>query len=203
MTPLSTESSEVQELFDLIVACLPQAVQLNRAAFRLAGVKYANESDLISGDGAGYYGGRWNPPGIKAIYASLDPVTAIKENYQEFAKYGFKEMHIRPRVMAGVQLKVNCLLDLTDAKIRRKLGFRLDDLTQEDWHAIQSGGQESWTQVIGRGSRVAGFEGLLAPSAIHRFGKNVVIFPENLTSGSTVELMAKEELPPHSTDRRK
>jgi len=197
---LSTEPPEVQQLSDLIVKCLPLAVKLDTAAFRSAGVRYANEADLISGDGAGYYGGRWNPPGIRAIYASLDPVTATKESYQEFDRYGFRRNDIRPRVMAGIRLKLSHLLDLTDAKIRRRLDLRLDELMQEDWHGIQSGGDESWTQAIGRGCRAAGFEGLLAPSARNRDGKNVVIFPENLHAGSSVEPMARDELPPHPSD---
>lgn len=197
---MTAESPEVQELFDLIAETLPQAVRLDGAAFRSAGVKYANEGDLISGNGASYNGGRWNPPGIRAIYGSLDPVTAVKESYQEFIKYGFKDQKIRPRVMTGVRLKVKCLRDLTDPKIRRKLGFRLDELTQEDWQAIQNDGEESWTQAIGRGAYCAGFEGLLAPSARDRRGKNVVIFPENLAATSTAELMAKSELPPHPSD---
>ena len=102
--------------------------------------------------------------------------------------------------MAGVKLNVKRLLDLTDAGIRRKLGFRLDELTGEHWHAIQSGGEESWTQAIGRGALAAGFEGVLAPSARDRRGTNVVIFPDNLESTSSVELMAKDELPPHPSD---
>ena len=197
---MSSEPEEVQGLFDCIAGCLSRAVKLKASAFRSAGVKYASEDDLISGWGASYNGGRWNPPGVKAIYASLNPITAVKEVYQEFIKYGFKDHHIQPRVMAGVKLNVKCLLDLTDAGIRRKLGFRLDELTGEDWHAIQSGGEESWTQAIGRGAQLAGFEGLLAPSARDRNGTNVVIFPENLASTSTVELMAKDELPPHPSD---
>lgn len=197
---MSSEPEEVQDLFDRIAACGSRAVKLKASAFRSAGVKYANEGDLISGSGASYNGGRWNPPGVKAIYASLDPVTAVKESYQEFLKYGFKVQHIRPRVMAGVKLNVKCLLDLTDGGIRRKLDFSLGDLTGEDWHAIQSGGDESWTQAIGRGALLAGFEGLLAPSARDRNGKNVVIFPDNLASTSAVELMATDELPPHPWD---
>jgi RES domain-containing protein len=196
---LSKESPEVQELFDRILACLPLAVKLKATGFRSAGVKYANETDLISGDGAGYYGGRWNPPGIRAVYMSLDPVTATKESYQELAKFGFKDS-IKPRVMAGAKLKLRRLLDLTDAKVRRKLRFRLDELTREDWHAIQSGGVESWTQAIGRGCRLAGFEGVIAPSARYRGGKTVVAFPDNLGKGSSIELMLKEELPPHPSD---
>ena len=116
---------------------------------------------------------------------------------QEFIKYGFRDQQIRPRVMAGMKLNVKRLLDLTDAGIRRKLGFRLGELTGEDWHAVQSGGEESWTQAIGRGALLAGFEGLLVPSARDRHGTNVVIFPNNLASTSSAELMAKDELPPH------
>jgi len=194
---LGRESPEVQGLFDLIAECLPLAIGLDATVFRSAGVKYANERDFISGEGAGYNGGRWNRPGIKAVYASLDLVTAAKESFQEFAKYGFKITYIQPRVMAGARVKVHRLLDLSDAKIRRKLGFRLDELTREDWAAIQSGGEESWTQAIGRGCRVTGFEGLLAPSARHRPGKNVVVFPDKLDSDSSVELIAQDELPPH------
>ncbi len=197
---MSSEPEEVQYLFDRIASCLSRAVKLKAGAFRSAGIKYANEGDLISGSGASYNGGRWNPPGVKAIYASLDPVTAVKESYQEFIKYGFKVQHIRPRVMAGVKLNVNCLLDLTNAGIRRTLGFRLDELTGEYWHAIQTNGKESWTQAIGRGALLAGFEGLLAPSARDRHGTNVVIFPDNLVSASAAKLMAKDELPPHPSD---
>ena len=197
---MNAESPEVQELFDLIAACLPKAVKLNATAFRSVGVKYANQKDIISGHGASYNGGRWNPPGVMAIYASLDLLTAVKESYQEFVKFGFKDQCIRPRVMAGIKLKVKRLFDLTDARIRRKIGFRLDDLTQEDWYAIQIGGEESWTQAIGRGALLAGFEGLLAPSASHRLGKNVVIFRDNLAPTSTVELMSQKELPPHPSD---
>jgi RES domain-containing protein len=179
---------------------MPLAAKLNASAFRSAGVKYANEGDLISGNGASYNGGRWNPPGVRAIYASLDPVTAVKESYQEFLKYGFKASNIRPRVMAGIRLNVKRLLDVTDARIRRRLGFTLAELTGEDWHSIQSAGDESWTQAIGRGARLAGFEGLLAPSARERNGKNVVVFPENLARTSTVDLMARDELPPRPSD---
>ena len=194
------ESPEVQELFDRILDCLPLALKLTAVGLRSAGVKYANESDLTSGDGAGYYGGRWNPPGIKAVYMSLDPITATKESYQEFTKFGFETNSIRPRVIVGVKLKLRRLLDLTDARVRRRLGFRLDELMEEDWHSIQCAGDESWTQAIGRGCRSAGFEGLIVHSARNRRGKNVVAFPDKLDKGSVIELLAKEELPPHPSD---
>ena len=197
---MARESPEVQDLFDRIARCLPQAIPLNAAIFRSAGVKYANEADFVSGEGAGYYGGRWNPPPIKAVYGSLDPVTAVRESYQEFIKCGFKNAAIRPRVLAGVKLKIHRLLDLTNAKIRRKLGFRLEDLINEDWRAIQSSGEESWTQAIGRGCLLAGFEGLLAPSAQHRGGRNIILFPGKLDVDSHIEPISPDELPPHPSE---
>lgn len=197
---MSSEPKEIRDLFFRIENCLPHAVRLKANGFRFAAVKYANEVDLISGDGASSNGGRWNRPGIRAIYVSLDPRTAVEESYQEFLKYGFKVKDIRPRVIAGVKLNVRHLLDLTDDKIRRALGFSLADLMDEDWHAIQSAGEESWTQAIGRGALRAGFEGLIAPSARIRKGNNVVIFPANLARASSIEILAKDELPPHPSD---
>jgi len=102
---LGKEFLKVSELLDRIRDCLPRAVKLAETGFRSAGVRYANESDFVSGDGAAYYGGRWNPPGMKAVYMSLDPFTATKESYQEFAKFGFKD-NIKPRVLAGARLKL-------------------------------------------------------------------------------------------------
>ena len=194
---MASEAEEVQDLFDRISGCLPRAVEFRSCVFRSAGVRYANEDDLTSGIGASDRGGRWNPRGVRAVYYCLSPETAVKESYQEFLAYGFLKEQIRPRVLAGLAVNVKRLLDLTDTGNRRRLGFRLDELVGEDWRAIQSGGEESWTQAIGRGAMLAGFEGLLAPSARDRGGTVVVIFPGKLEPTSTVEPMAKEDLPPH------
>jgi hypothetical protein len=71
-------------------------------------------------------------------------------------------------------------------------------LLDEDWLAIQQGGQESWTQAIGRGAFEAGFEGLIVPSARDRpNGENLVIFPTNLRRGSRIDVIGKEDLPAH------
>ncbi len=195
---MGKEAPEVQRLFDRIKDCLTKAAEFNDVIYRSCGVKYANERDFISGAGAAYVEGRWNPRGIRAVYGSLDLITATKESYQNLAEAGFRSKNIRPRVMAGATIKARLLLDLTDSKIRRKLGFGLDDLLDEDWQGIQDGGEESWTQAIGRGCRDVGFEGLIAPSARNRpQGKNLVVFPDKLAKGSTCKVIAKEDLPPH------
>ena len=91
------------------------------SAWRIVQSHWAERA--FDGEGARLYGGRWNPPGVKAIYASSDPVTAVRESYQEFMKYGFSQQDIKPRVMAGIELQLDCLLDLSETKIRRKIGF--------------------------------------------------------------------------------
>lgn len=197
---MTAEAQEVQHLFDLIAECLPKAITFRDSAFRSAGVKYANETDLTSGSGASFYGGRWNPPRIAAVYASLDLNTAFEESFQEFRRYGFAPSSIQPRVFAGLSIDVQVLLDLTSAPIRRKLGFTLTELLSEDWHAIQFQGDESWTQAIGRGAVKCGFEGLLVPSSQRRKGQNIVVFPTNLRPGSTLRPMKREQLPPHPSD---
>lgn len=195
---MRSESPEVQSLFDQLEACLSKAVGLDDVIYRSCGVKYANEMDFISGEGAAFFGGRWNPPGVRAVYGSLDVITATKESYQNLTDAGFGKKNIRPRVMAGAAIKVKKLLDLTNHRIRSKLGFDLDELLNEDWKGIQNNGQESWTQAIGRGTRKVGYEGLIAPSARNRpKGRNVVIFPDRLCKGSFCEIIAKEDLPPH------
>jgi hypothetical protein len=73
----------------------------------------------------------------------------------------------------------------------------LEKILSEDWQAIQANGKKSRTQMVGEGAKIAGFEGLLAPSARHREGKNLVVFPENLLRISKLSPMEERDLPPH------
>lgn len=142
----------VQELLDAIASCLPDAVALDDVAYRSAGMKYANAHDFLSGAGAAVHGGRWNPRGIETAYASRSLDTAVKEAYQNILGFGFPASSIRPRVLAGAEITLQTVLDLTDRTSRRRLGFTLKQLVEEDWLGIQEEGEESWTQTIGRGA---------------------------------------------------
>jgi len=192
------EAEGVPELFAAIAACLPKAAAFNGIVMRSSTVRYANEHDFLSGDGAAAVGGRWNRRGIKAVYASLSPVTAAREAYQGFEAFGFATDLVRPRIFCGAAVQLQAVLALTDRGIRRRLGFTLEELLDEDWVTIQDEGDESWTQAIGRGAHLAGFEAVLAPSARDRpDGRNLIIFPERIRAGSKVEILGKNELPPH------
>ncbi len=191
----SADPPEVIELFETIAALYPGAGGFDGQIVRSVAMKYATKKDFFSGAGAAKWGGRWNPVGIEAIYASLDPITAAHEAYQNFASYGFPLTTIEPRVTAGGKIALDKVLDLVDAKVCSKLGFTKKELVEEDWKAIQAGGEESWTQAIGRGARMAGFQALIVPSARHKPGKNIVVFEENLGEGVDIVIFAADQLP--------
>lgn len=128
----------------------------------------------------------------------LEVAAKAKESYQNFLAYGFSRQMILPRIFIGAHVNLHILLDLTSRSVLKRLGFTTGDLISEDWRAIQSSGEESWTQAIGRGCFLAGFEGMLVHSAHNApKGRNLVYFPENLKKISSVELLGKDQLPKH------
>ena len=190
-----TDAPDVLELFDTIKTLLPEAISFDDVVVRSVPVEFANSKDFFSGEGAARGGGRWNRRGLRAIYASLDVMTATEEAFQNFIDYGFPMTSIRPRVTAGARVSLSHVLDLTDLSILDKLGYTLNELIEEDWKELQNAGEESWTQVIGRGCCQAGFEAIIVPSARRTEGKNIVLFPDELAETSTIEILGSEELP--------
>jgi RES domain-containing protein len=55
--------ADLQKLRKKLAALHATPRSMKSVAFRSAGTKYANETDLVSGSGAVYHGGRWNPSG--------------------------------------------------------------------------------------------------------------------------------------------
>ena len=68
-------------------------------AWRLNKKRYANTWD--SGEGAFRYGGRWNSKGVRAVYCSIDPATAVLE----LAVHdGFETLDEVPHVLTAVDI---------------------------------------------------------------------------------------------------
>lgn len=65
-------------------------------AWRLDETRFAATWD--SGEGAFRFGGRWNSRGVRAVYASLDPATAILE---VAVHKGFKALDTVPHVLTS------------------------------------------------------------------------------------------------------
>ena len=164
-------------------------------AFRSTSPAYANSRDLLSGEGVRRYGGRWNPPGLAAVYASATPEIALAEALAQFRRYGIPDRDAMPRVLVAIEARLDRVLDLTDGQVRRALRVSRRRMAGEDWRGLQARGQEAVTQAIGRLASEAGVEGLLAPSAAVPDGKNLVVFPAALRPGSRLAVARKEPAP--------
>jgi RES domain-containing protein len=68
-------------------------------AWRLDQAKYAASWD--SGEGAYLVGGRWNSKGVRAVYCSIDPATAILEIA---VQKGFKALDTVPHVLTAIDV---------------------------------------------------------------------------------------------------
>jgi len=68
-------------------------------AWRLDKAAYAAEWDR--GEGAYREGGRWNSKGIRAVYCSLDPATAILE---VAVHKGFRALDIVPHMLTSIEI---------------------------------------------------------------------------------------------------
>jgi RES domain-containing protein len=132
-----------------------------------------------SGAGAAGDGGRFNRPGVEALYLSEAPQTALEE-YRQGATI------TPPATLAAYKITLEEVADLSE-------GFDPDhwDPAWSEWDCkwrriarIDKNVPPSWKiadTVISSGLR-----GLLFPSLRHAGGTNLVLFPANLTSADSV-----------------
>lgn len=152
--------------------------------FRFQSVDFPKPKDVLSGDGAGWRGGRWNAPGIAALYGSTTDITALEECKANDRYYGVETKC--PRLLVAIEVQLIRVLDLTRPDIRRALDLTLTELAAEDWRKLLAAGNESLTQALGRAVAATQGSGLLARSAALRRGVNVVIFPDVQTADRLV-----------------
>jgi RES domain-containing protein len=161
--------------------------------FRSVSPRYAKPIDILSGYGSYRAGGRWNAPGIYAIYGSIEPGLAVDESFNFLLQnFGWQNRDIPPRVVVGIRASLRAVLDLTSPPNVLD-PQNLEDFLAEDWRKMNGDQKESRTQALGRAVADLG-EGILAPSRI-RTGKNLVIYPHSLRSGSRIDVLGKEDLP--------
>jgi len=178
--------------------CVPFTAPWSGTVFRSASVRYANRDDFLTGVGAKAAGARWNPPASFAtVYTSLSPDTATAEALAHHRHFHLPVENALPRVLAAVQVVLQRVLDLTDAKARKALRVSRETLLTEDWRGANAGGDEALTQAIGRLFWEGECEGLLVPSAADSNGITLIIFPGNLTPPDSYLLIVNRgHLPP-------
>ena len=132
-----------------------------------------------SGAGAAIDGGRFNRPGVEALYLSRSTQTALEE-YKQGASI------TPPATLAAYKITLAEVADLSQ-------GFdpNVWDDAWKDWHC-------TWRQVARIDKKVppswkladlvitAGMRGILFPSLRHAGGTNLVIFPANLVDDDHV-----------------
>lgn len=178
---------EAERLSRLIPRCLDRATVWSGTTFRSVTPKYAKSKDLVSGEGACRFGGRWNPPGsFPTVYLSLDMETAFAEFRAQWHRYGMTPEAALPRVFCAIEVDLRRLLDLCDGRTRQRLCVSRKRMTQERWLEKQEAGEEALAQAIGRIAFESNAEGLLVPSAAHPRGRNLIVFPDRLYKESRI-----------------
>jgi RES domain-containing protein len=132
--------------------------------FRNVGQPYANSHDALSTKGSFEYGGRYNvAKDFGVLYLSCDLHTCVGELERAARREGVEVAEKLPRTVMGIKVKLTKVLDLTDARVLRRLGLSRKILST-DWVKENNEGRDAPTQVIGRAAKNIGFEALLVPS---------------------------------------
>jgi RES domain-containing protein len=119
-------------------------------------------SSWSTGEGAYRGGGRWNSKGVRAIYCSLDPATAILEVAVHKA---FDVLDVEPHISS--QIAVN---DVAGARI-----VQADEIPNPNW--LRPGTPSKGQQAFGDGL-IAEHPIVLLPSVVSTHSWNVILRPD-------------------------
>jgi RES domain-containing protein len=125
----------------------------------------------LSGDGAASRGGRYNEPGMPALYMSEQFTTAIAEYEQDLG--------IRPGTLCAYHVDVTPIIDLCDEDVRAAAGVRPDEL-RCPWKKIafaDKGRPPTWE--IARSLFATGAAGVRVPSMQVTDGVNLILWRWN------------------------
>ena len=173
---------------------LPLGGKFSGVMYRASTPKYAKEADLLSGEGSRRHGGRWNPVGVKVIYASLTPETAMAETLAHNRYYQIPVQDAMPRMFVAMEAQLQRILDLGQGVVRSRLRVSLERILNVDWRKEAQAGRIPVTWMIGQAAFVLGLEGMVVPSTVDPEGRNILVFPENLWEGSKIRLLYPDRL---------
>jgi RES domain-containing protein len=105
------------------------------------------------------HGGRFNPKATPALYVALDPMTAIKEAAQGFAR------KFEPYVLCTYEIDCDDVVDLRGENERRQARISNEDMASA-WFADAAAGREPASWRLARNLIAGGAAGLIAPSFV-------------------------------------
>ena len=132
--------------------------------WRICRLRYAAQA--ASGEGSRLYGGRWNRPGLRVVYASSSLALAAMETFVNL------EPNLKPLDLVSVSGDIPDSLPLA----------RLDeDQLPKNWHRSRN---ESLRQFGDRWIESNTTVGLLVPSAAVRGEWNILLNPQHSSFGA-------------------
>lgn len=133
--------------------------------------------DPLSGEGAARHGGRWNAPGQRALYLSLEIETAFAE-YQQ-------ELGTRPGTFIAYDVTAARIVDLRQDAGRREARLVEADMAAPWKHIawVQKREPASWTAALALAGRA---DGAIVPSIQREGGSNLVLWRWNEPGAPTV-----------------
>jgi RES domain-containing protein len=115
---------------------------------------YAREP--LSGRGAELYGGRFNPKGQPALYASLTVMTALREANQVGS--------IQPTTLVAYEAEIDGVFDSCDGAVLHAEGMDADALADATWRDQMKRQGEARTQAFARRLIGKGYRAMLVRS---------------------------------------
>jgi RES domain-containing protein len=130
-------------------------------AWRLDQANFAANWD--SGEGAYRVGGRWNGRGVRAVYCSIDPATAILE---VAVHKGFKTLDIVPHVLTAISIAEPATVHIVDPAA----------IPNPNWlrPGIPSAGQQAFGDAL-----LARHSFVVIPSAVSTHSWNLIFVGTN------------------------
>jgi RES domain len=147
--------------------------------FRSVAFRYFHPDDVISGDGTRLYGGRFVPVGVRAVYASLEEETALREvTSRKSALGGRSQISVGeyPRMTYVLSVATNLNLDLAATLPSELANVVRLCLRRPGYHASQ----ELAAIWISEGIDSVVF------SSVTGAGRNVAVYLANAAAGSVV-----------------
>jgi RES domain-containing protein len=163
-------------------------------SFRSIDLHWLLQGTPLSAIGSRIRGGRYNRKGaFEAFYIANTQETALYETEAIF-KFAGVVVGVRqpPRVMLSLEYNLHDIVDLRTPTALATLGVTIDDLKQP-WKLAQAEDRPVLTQRIGAAARAVDIEALLVPSARVDAGANLVVFPDRLRKGSSIDLFIGDE----------
>lgn len=165
---------------------IASAAPLNGIFFRSVAFRYFHPDDLISGEGTRQHGGRFVPVGVRAVYASAEEDTALREVTQRKTTLGGErqiDVGEYPRMIYLLAISTQRNLDLTNS---------LDPQLEQVVERCLAGRSHTASQELAAIWIKEGIESLAFPSATGT-GKNAVVYLEN-ARGSSVIVRNRDEI---------